>query len=420
MFHRGVLHVSQCYKIVENMIERALKGRISEALRYAPLVWLTGVRGVGKKILAGRYMLKSFDLMDAKVAEAAKRDPKGFVATCPDRSLLAHIEAAPFLLPALDWSLQTLNLPARFIVTSSSYPNLDQYTTLARMPKFQLYPLAQSELEQSGNIVDLLFSQELPLAQPFDNDYSLRIVQGGFPEALVGERRERDLFFETYLEAFLANLQIESHLPRPSLFRKLLTHLAQTCGKVLNQSALAKTLGTEPMTLYRYLKRLESLSVITAVPGFELSTGRFVKSPRVHIFDTGLTCSLLNLGLTSLQNSAEHYQRLLGSFAVLELQKQLAWSKTVATLHHVTTYGGRGVDIVLKNERGGVVALQIRGSEKLEHSDFTDLKRLRSRMGERFLRGVVLHTGTEVMSVDQTLSAIPLSVLYQSGIMKEV
>jgi uncharacterized protein len=396
------------------MVKRFLTDRVSEALRYAPLVWLTGAPCVGKKTLAGRYMSATFDLADSAVLELANRDPKGFVATCPDRSLLANVELAPLLLPALEWSLQTLNLPARFIVTSSVYPDLASYPTLRRMPRFQLYPLAQAELEHSGNIVDLLFGHEVPPAQSLDNDDSRRLVQGGFPAARVGERRGRDLFFEHYLEGFVANLAQASQVPHPSLFRKLLTHLAEDCGEVLKQSALAKRLGVGPMTLHRYLKRLESVSLITPVPGCDLPRRRFMKSPRVHVFDTGLTCSLLNLNEKTVQHDPEQYQRLLKSFAVLELQKQLSWSERVVTLRHLTTYAGRGVDIVLENERGRVVALQIRGSEKVKPGDFTDLNRLRSRIGERFLRGVVLYTGAAVMSIDKTLSTLPLSVLYQS------
>jgi uncharacterized protein len=396
-----------------SMLERLIKNRLSEALAYTPLVWLTGASRVGKVTLAQRFMTSTFDLGDEDILAAAKRDPKGFVATLPDRSLLAHLDEAPFLLAALEWSIQTLALPARFMVTTSQALDLRPFPTLQRMPRFQLHPLAQAELGARGNVIDLLFSGQSPRVLAADDSYPARLLHGGFPETILAAREDRDLFFERYLESFVAGLRARSQLPRPSLFRKLLVALARDSGEILVQSSLANELDLSAMTLHRYVSLLESYSLVVTIPGFQVPGSRFVKAPRVHLLDTGLACYLLNLNPTSLRDP-KRFQPLLRNFAILELRKHLSWSDTVAEVYHLTSYAGSGVDVILEDQRGRVVGIQICGSTKPKASAFTKLKRLRSHIGERFHRGLVLHAGADVLRVDTTLWAMPLGLLYQA------
>jgi uncharacterized protein len=397
------------------MIERQLKERLTGALAYAPLVWLEGARGVGKATMARRFATLSVDLSDRATLVRAGRDPKGFTVGLPYRSALLNIDTAPFLLPSLEWWVQTYKVAGHFIVTSSTAFDLRGSPTLRRMPRFELYPLSLSELTGNSNSIDPLFSDIFRPPNNVVDDYTSRLIQGGFPATKGVATLERDVFFEQYLETLVSGLRERSRLPRPSLLRKLLAHVAWRSGDTLTQSTAARSLGLQPMTLHRYLALLESLFLQTTIPAFALPGKRLVKSPRLHISDTGLSCFLLNFNGAAVQQDSELYRRLLRSFAVLELKKQLSWSETIATLSHATTHAGRCVDIILEDERGRVVGLQVCASPKGELRALTDLKKLRLSLGRRFHRGVILRLESDWQTVAADVWVAPLGLLYQPG-----
>jgi uncharacterized protein len=397
------------------MIERLLKGRLTGALAYAPLVWLEGARGVGKATMAGRFTTSSVDLTDRVTLERAGRDPKGFVVRLPYRSALLNIDTAPFLLPALEWWVQTYEVAGHFIVTSSTALDLRDSQNLRRMPRFELYSLSINEITGHSNLIDPLFSDTFRPFVNAEDDYLSRLIQGGYPAAAGVTTLERDVYFEQYLERLVLGLRERSRLPRPSLLRKLLAYVARHSGERVSQSTAAKTLGLEPMTLHRYLGLLESRFLHTTVPAFAVAGKRLVKASQLHVSDTGLGCFLLNLSYETVQKDAELYSRLLRSFAVLELKKQLSWSETIATLRHATTHYGRGIDIILEDERGRVIGLQVCAFPSGETRALTDLKKLRLSLGQRFHRGVILHTKDDWYLLERDIWAAPFRLLYQSG-----
>jgi uncharacterized protein len=396
------------------MVERQLKSRVASAMNYAPLVRLEGAVGVGKATLARQFSLSLVDFRDEMTVARAERDPKGFTVGLPYRSSLLNLDKAPFLLPTLEWWVQTYKVAGHFIVTYSSPLNLQGCPTLQRMPALELYPLSQSELMGSSNVIDLLFGASFPPFSTSADDCASRLLQGGYPGTIGATPFQRDLFFEQYLETMVSALRDGSRLPRPSLLRKLLAYLARHSGETITQSVVARQLGLHPMTLHRYLYRLEFLFLTTEVPAFNAPNNRLVRSPRLHVVDTGLSCFLLNLTQATLSQESAHYGRLLRSFAVLELKKQLSSSETVASLHHATTHAGRGVDIILEDERRRVVGMQVCSSPEGERRALTDLRRLRSGLGRLFHKGVILRLAGGYHPLTDNFWAAPVGLLYSA------
>ncbi|GAA1506581.1 hypothetical protein GCM10009827_020450 [Dactylosporangium maewongense] len=72
-------------------------------------------------------------------------------------------------------------------------------------------------------------------------------------------------------------------------------------------------------------------------------------------------------------------------------------------------------DAVLENRRGQVVGIEVKASSTVKADDFGGLRRLGDRLGDDFIVGVVLYTGTATLPFGPKLRAVPVSALWQVG-----
>jgi hypothetical protein len=70
------------------------------------------------------------------------------------------------------------------------------------------------------------------------------------------------------------------------------------------------------------------------------------------------------------------------------------------------------VDIVLEDRAGRLVGIELKASATLGGSDFRGLQAMAHAVGKRWVRGVVLYTGTEVIPFASNLHGLPLSHLW--------
>ena len=139
---------------------------------------------------------------------------------------------------------------------------------------------------------------------------------------------------------------------------------------------------------------------------------RLVKSPKVHLVDSGLTAHLLGLDERGLATSPQALAALLETFVVGELAKDVGWAEREVGLFHFRSLDRRGVDIVIEDRAGRIVGIEVRASATPTQSDFAGLRALQSLAGDRFVRGIVLHLGAAALPFGDTLEAAPLSSLW--------
>ncbi len=72
---------------------------------------------------------------------------------------------------------------------------------------------------------------------------------------------------------------------------------------------------------------------------------------------------------------------------------------------------------MLESGDGRVVGIECKSSSTVDQSSFNGLRSLASQAGEKFHKGIVLYTGTNVLMFDENLLALPISALWeiQSG-----
>jgi predicted AAA+ superfamily ATPase len=99
----------------------------------------------------------------------------------------------------------------------------------------------------------------------------------------------------------------------------------------------------------------------------------------------------------------------------MELARQLTWSDERVELFHYRTKDKVEVDAVLENRRGQVVAIEVKAASTVRDSDFRGLRHMAERLGDDFVVGLVLYTGTQTLPFGPRLRAMPVSALWEIG-----
>ena len=129
--------------------------------------------------------------------------------------------------------------------------------------------------------------------------------------------------------------------------------------------------------------------------------------------DSGLVCHLAGYDDRRLAEDTTFKGHVLECFTAAELQKQIAWSKLKVSAYHYRTATGQEVDVVLEDDRGRLVAVEIKSAAAAGRKDFQGIERFAETVGDRFLRGVVLYAGDNAVSFGERLHALPILSIWQ-------
>lgn len=412
------------------MIERRVTRSLREALADRPVVLLHGARQTGKSTLAvalasGRPAARYITLDDAAALAAARADPAGFVAGLEGRVVLDEVQRAPELFLAIKAVVDRDRQPGRFLLTGSAnvllLPRLSD-SLAGRMEILTLWPLSQGEIDGvEEGFVDALFGERLP-TRPDDGESRAGLVRrmllGGYPEVLaLASDARRKAWFDSYVTTILhrdvrdlANIEGLTALPR------LLSLLAARVAALLNVAELSRSAALPHTTLKRYLALLETTFLVQMRPAWSTNIGkRLVKAPKLALTDTGLLASLLGLGPDRLRDDPVLLGPLLENFVVMELRKQIGWSRRQPQMFHFRTQTGQEADIVLEDPAGGLVGIEVKASATVGAGDFRGLRTLAELARKRFRRGIVLYLGRESIPFGPQFHALPINALWHLG-----
>ena len=412
------------------MIRRHLTGRLLQALEDTPAVLINGARQTGKSTLAqlpelehmGRQYL-TFD--DPGVRAAAKRDPNGFIAGLTTPVTLDEVQHATELFPAIKMAIDRKREPGRFLLTGSAnvllLPKLSE-SLAGRMELLTLWPFSQGEINNvREGFVDALFSNQPAWASrecgknPQRDALFEKVLAGGYPLVLARKSGARgEAWFQSYLTTILqrdvrdlANIADITAVPR------LLSVVAARAGSLLNFADLSRTLALPQTTLKRYFALLEATFLVQLLRPWSGNLGqRAIQTPKVYLNDTGLLAHLLGLTLERLKVDGTTLGGVLENFVLMELRKQSPWNETQPEFYFWRTAAGQEVDLVLEESAGRLVGIEVKAGATLGGSDIRGLQAMASAAGRRWIRGVVLYTGTEVIPFSANLHALPMSQMW--------
>ena len=248
--------------------------RLHQSWKTVPIVWLTGVRRVGKTTLA--RALPDAQFLNCDLPSTARRvaDPERFfesvessivifdeIHQLPDPSRLLKIGADAF--PHL-----------RILATGSS--------TLAATQKFR------DSLTGRKRTVHLLPVLHRELASFQVRDLERRLLRGGLPDALLAPEIDSG-FYSEWLDSFFArDIQELFRIEKRREFLKLVELILLASGGQIEITHLAKHSGLSRPTALSYLEALQVTHVATLLRPFHGGGRReILRQPKVYGFDTG-------------------------------------------------------------------------------------------------------------------------------------
>jgi predicted AAA+ superfamily ATPase len=404
---------------------RFAESRLKEALADTPVVLIHGPRQCGKTTLARRvgraagYAYLSFD--DDVTLAAAVADPIGFVGDLPARCILDEVQRAPGLFTALKAVVDRNRTPGRFLLTEST--NVLLVPALAdslagRLGILRLFPLAQSELaRRAPRFLEMLFRGRFPPRRRarLGKELARRIVDGGYPAALARPTaRRRAAWYRDYIETLvqrdvrdLARIASLDTLPR------LLAFAAGQTARLVNISDLGSPFQLIRPTIRDYVTLLARVFLLEEVPPWHNNRlSRLIKTPKLHLGDTGVACALLGHDFAALWQDRALLGQMLETFVFQELRRQASAYDEDFRFHHFRDKDGVEVDIVLERGAGMVAGIEVKAGATVTAGDFRGLRKLRDGSGTRFAAGVVLYDGETTASFGDRMYAVPIAELW--------
>ncbi|MBI5438647.1 MAG: ATP-binding protein [Nitrosomonadales bacterium] len=407
---------------------RFILPRLSEALEDTPVVLIHGPRQCGKTTLArtvgdaAGYAYASFD--SDVLRASAQVDPAGFVADLPDKVVLDEVQRIPELFAALKAAVDRDRRPGRFILTGSANVLLVPWladSLAGRMEILRLHPLAQEELagRQSG-FLGALFGDGFKTNQQerLGKELAERIAAGGYPAALARPSpRRRVTWYRDYIETLvqrdvrdLARISALDVLPR------LLTLAARQTARLLNVADLAAPFQLSRPTIRDYVTLLARVFLLEELPPWHSNRlSRLIKTPKLHLGDTGLACALLGVDAAALWADRTLLGQLLETFVFQELRRHASWLDEQVAFHHFRDKDGVEVDIVLEGRGQRVAGIEIKAAATVTAGDFRGLRKLKESAGKRFAAGVVLYDGEVTAPFGDGLYAVPIRSLWDAA-----
>ena len=414
-------------------VRRAMSQQLAELHAEEQVIVLQGPRAVGKTTLLRAFHEQvggSFvDLADDTALGVARLDPAGYLDGLASPVLIDEFQRLPELVPVVKRTVDLRRQSGQFVLTGSTTSSLmprGTETMTGRSHDLTVWGFSQGEL--SGRFDDFI-------ARAFDDPQSLRkvrsdedragyahrVARGGFPEAV---RREREAarhrwhldYARRVVDRDLADLV---RLRAPGLLRNVLRAAAARTGQVTNLNDLANDLTATRQTVASYIELLERIFLVDRLPAWSRNfSTRIAKHPKLHMTDSGLATSLLNLNTESLRRHPQ-MGPLTETFVVNELRKQRGWSTLEVELFHFRHRDGQEVDIVLEDRDGRVVGIEVNSATSVELFDAKGLRFLADGLGDDFVHGFVLYAGSSPIRLgDDRLSAIPISSLWTGPALK--
>ncbi len=251
--------------------------RIARLWAQKSIVWLSGVRRVGKTSLCRQIPDGRYFNCDLPSVQRQLADPEFFLAQQNCK--------VPLLLD----EIHRIADPANILkIAADEYPHL------------RILATGSSTLQTTGKFRDSLTDRKRSLHLPpalwrecldtfGQTDCDRRLLRGGLPGVLLNPQRE-PAFFEDWLDGFYArDIQELFGVRNRSGFMALLKLVALRNGGLLDVSDLAKETGMSRPTVMSHLDAMEIAHAIVRVPPFHGGGQReIVRRPRVYAFDTGL------------------------------------------------------------------------------------------------------------------------------------
>lgn len=313
--------------------------RIEQAWQKRPIIWLSGVRRVGKTTLA--RMLPDTVYLNCDLPSVVRRlqDPESFYDSLPKNTRVIFDE------------VHRLDDPSRILkIAADEYPYLKILatgsSTLAATKKFR------DSLTGRKKVLYLppVLWNECPGVFEI-KDLDRRLLRGGLPEPLLSPTKDTD-FFSEWMDSFYArDIQELFGIRNRTGFMKLLHLLLRQSGGLADYTHLARLSDLSRITVKAHVEAMSIAHAIFLLPPFHGGGRReIVRRPKIYAFDTGFVTFV-----AGWDNIREEDRGLLWEHAVLDTLRMDIEEKN---LYYWRDKSGREMDFVIKGKDHSADAIE--------------------------------------------------------------
>jgi len=309
--------------------------RIRAAWDKARIVWLTGVRRVGKTVLSSSFDVPIVNC-DLPSSQRRLEDPEAFFrAVEHDRVVLDEVHQLPD--PSRVLKIAADAFPKlRVLATGSS--------TLAATQKFRD---SLTGRKRTVLLTPVLWDE---LATFGVSDIERRLLVGGLPPALLGAERDSELYSEWMDSYFARDVQELFRLGKRTEFLRLVELVLRQSGGLAEVTSLAKHVGVSRPTIMQWLEVLQVTNVLHVLRPYAQGGRReILAQPKFYGFDTGFVCHARGWDTLRFEDRGGLWEHL-----VLDVLLSIP----VAPIHYWRDKQGREIDFVLPRGRDAVDALE--------------------------------------------------------------
>ncbi len=405
---------------------RLLDPLLQELSSELPALLLAGPRATGKTTTAARHARTTVRLDRDDDATAFRADPDAALASLAEPVLLDEWQAVPEVLGAVKRSVDADPSPGRFLLTGSVRADLDSSTWpgTGRVVQLRLLGMTVTELEQTcarhTPLLDRLAAGETigsPRSAANLTDYIELLALGGFPSAALNTSpRARTRWLDSYVEQLVTRDASQVSEGRdPERLRRFFEAYALNTAGVVADKTLYEAAQIDRRTAGAYEQLLKNLFVVESTPAWSSNRiKRLVKAPKRHLIDPALATALLRIDPTAILRDGNLLGRLLETFVVSQIRGELENCESRPRLFHLRAEEGRReIDLIAELGGGRILGIEVKASAAPKDPDARHLAWLRDALGERFVAGVVFHTGPRVFPMGDRIQAVPICCLWQ-------
>lgn len=370
------------------MITRDLSNKLIDLFKKYSVITVTGPRQSGKSTLLKVTFpdYKYVSLEDPDMRLFAEKDPKGFLLTYPDKTIIDEVQRVPQLFSYLQTHIDRENRPGMYLLAGSHnfllMESINQ-SLAGRTAILRLLPFSHTEMK-NANILPKNVDEE--------------IFYGSYPR-LYDKGIEPNDFYPYYIQTYVErDVRLIQNIGDLSKFVRFIKLCAGRIGQLLNISSLANECGVTTTTLSSWLSVLEASYICYLLkPDYNNFAKRLVKTPKLYFYDTGLACSLLDI--TSANQVSTHFLRG-GLFENLVINEFIKNSYNTGNQPNLTFWRdntGNEIDL-LKYSDSKVYAYEIKSGSTFSSDYFKGITKWAKLSGTPTEQCNVIYTGEHNMT----------------------
>jgi predicted AAA+ superfamily ATPase len=402
---------------------RLIDPTAASLLAQLPALLFTGPRATGKTTSAARLARTVIQLDRPAEAAAFRADPDAALRGLAEPVLLDEWQAVPEVLGAVKRAVDADPRPGRFLLTGSVRADLDAETWpgTGRLVRLPMFPLTVAERlgRPCAPLLDRIRAGAplRPAAEAVDvRGYVELALASGFPEAtFAASAPARRRWLASYVDQLLTRDASGIGEERdPARLRKYFEAYALNTAGIVADKTLHDAAGINRKTALAYERLLTNLLVVETLPAWSSNRlKRLALAPKRHVVDPGLLAGALGLDGAAVMAEGDLLGRVLDSFVAAHLRAEAVIAESRPRLYHLRTEQGRhDVDVLVEVGVGRVLAFEVKATSAPDVPAAVHLAWLRDHLGDRFLAGVVLHTGPRSYALDDRITAAPISTLW--------